>query len=145
MSAITFLGLMERAGKLEIGEGSCGTAVRAGKAKLLLTASDASPSLLTKARRLAGGYRIPLICLPFTKEQLGDALGLGLAGMLASTDTGMAAAFASKLEAQFPGLCQEELASLHHAADRAAQRRREESRHRRNRRKKTSGGGRKNV
>ena len=44
--AIGLIGLMRRAGAIEIGEDNSGTAVSAGKAKLLLTAADVSENAL---------------------------------------------------------------------------------------------------
>ena len=132
MSAITFLGLMEKAGRLEVGEETCASVVRAGKSKLLLTASDASDGLVSKARRLSTGYNVPIISLPFTKVELGNALGRRMAGIIVSTDAGMSAAFASKLETEFPGTCTEQLGELQKQAQRMAQRRKEAERHRSN-------------
>ena len=44
-----FLGLMRRAGKLSAGEEGVRQSVRAGKAKLILLASDASPNAQKRA------------------------------------------------------------------------------------------------
>ena len=49
--AIGLIGLMRRAGAIEIGEDNSGSAVSAGKAKLLLTAADASENALRHAER----------------------------------------------------------------------------------------------
>ena len=47
--ALGFLGLMRRAGKLSAGEEGVRQSVRAGKAKLILLASDASPNAQKRA------------------------------------------------------------------------------------------------
>ena len=47
--AIGLIGLMRRAGAIEIGEDNSGSAVSTGKAKLLLTAADASENALLHA------------------------------------------------------------------------------------------------
>ena len=50
---LRFLGLMRRAGKLSVGEEGTGQAARAGKAKLILLASDASPNACDRAEGFA--------------------------------------------------------------------------------------------
>ena len=56
--AIGLIGLMRRAGAIEIGEDNSGSAVSAGKAKLLLTAADASENALRHAERFTQGRRV---------------------------------------------------------------------------------------
>ena len=132
MSCLTFLGLAVRAGCLEVGEDACTSLIRAGKAKLLLTASDVSDRLAFKVRKVCSGYNVPHIALPFTKDELGLAIGRSTAGVAAVSDIGMAAAFAQKLEAQVPGTCAQQLSILVAKRDRAEQRRKESKRHKEN-------------
>ena len=72
---LKFLGLMRRASALQAGENNAGEAVRGGKAKLLLLASDASENAKRRAESFVGGRSCLLLALPFTKAELGGALG----------------------------------------------------------------------
>ena len=95
---LSFLGLMRRANALQAGENNTGEAVRAGKAKLLLLASDASDNARKRAESFVGGRRCLLLPLPFTKEELGGALGYGPCAMAAVTDLGFANALIKRLK-----------------------------------------------
>ena len=64
--AIGLIGLMRRAGAIEIGEDNSGSAVSAGKAKLLLTAADASENALRHAERFTQGRRVITVPLHYT-------------------------------------------------------------------------------
>ncbi len=121
MSTLTFLGLCLKAGRLEIGEESCGAAARAKKARLVLSASDAAHGSLMRAENFAETARCPYAVLPFTKEELGAAVGRGTPGLLAVTDFGLAAAFLEKLSAECPGRYEEQTETARVAAERALQ------------------------
>ncbi len=94
---LKFLGLMRRANALQSGENNAGEAVRGGKGKLLLLASDASPNARKRAEGYTGGRSCLLLELPFTKEELGGALGQGDCSMAAVTDLGFANALVKRL------------------------------------------------
>lgn len=87
---LSFLGLMRRAGALPLGETNTGAAVRDGKARLLLLASDASENAQSRAESFARGRSVLTVPLPFTKAELADALGVGGCAMMAATDIGFA-------------------------------------------------------
>ena len=72
--AIGLIGLMRRAGAIEIGEDNSGSAVSAGKAKLLLTAADASENALRHAERFTQGRRVITVPLHYTRDELGKRL-----------------------------------------------------------------------
>ena len=93
MSALTFLGLAKRAGRLESGDDAVNMTARAGKAKLILTASDAGRSSALRAKNSAEAAKCPVAAVPFTKEELGAALGRDTVGVAALTDVGLAHAF----------------------------------------------------
>jgi ribosomal protein L7Ae-like RNA K-turn-binding protein len=95
---LKLLGLMRRANALQAGENNTGEAVRAGKAKLLLLASDASDNARKRAESFVGGRSCLLLPLPFTKEELGEALGYGPCAMSAVTDLGFANALIKRLQ-----------------------------------------------
>ncbi len=128
MSAITFLGLARRAGRLEYGEDTCGMAARAGKAKVILTASDAGHTAVTRAGNFAAAAKCPHVPLPYSKSELGAALGRESVGVAALTDIGFAAAFLEKLSAETGGYAAE-AAALREDARRAGERRKERERH----------------
>jgi len=131
-AALMFLGLTAKAGHLTIGEDSCGIVARAKKAKLLLTASDASDNSRTRARNYADASHCPCVTLPYTKFDLGSMVGRGSPGMLAITDINMADAFMKKLAAENPGQFTEECGQLDYAAQRALQRKKEAKKHQEN-------------
>lgn len=96
------LGLMKRANALQVGEENTGRAVRAGKAKLILIASNASDNARKRAEGFLAGRSEIKVDLPFSKEDLSDALGTGLCALLCITDSGFADAFVSRISAYKP-------------------------------------------
>ena len=95
--ALKLLGLMRRAGAIALGEIDTGTAAKAGKAKLLLLAADASDNALGRAEGYAHGRGIPLVRLPFMKDEMSRSVGKGCA-MAAVCDAGFADALMKLLE-----------------------------------------------
>ena len=100
--ALKLLGLMRPAGAIEIGADRAVDAVRAGKARALLLASDTSETALRKAGYALEGRSALDLKLPFTREELSEALGVGDCTMAAITDMGFAAAFVKLLAAEDP-------------------------------------------
>lgn len=118
---LDLLGLMRKAGAIQIGEMNSGAACRDGKAKLLVLAKDASDNAVRRAESFVFGRRTLLITLPYTKDELAEKLGSGVCAMAAITDLGFANAFVSKLSAQFPGQYEDVAMALtrkHEKADR---------------------------
>ena len=72
--ALRLLGLARRARLLQIGEEPVGIACRSGKAKLLLVAKDAGDHTFRRARSFVSGSKCPYVCVPYTKDELGDGL-----------------------------------------------------------------------
>ncbi|MCR5665122.1 MAG: 50S ribosomal protein L7 [Oscillospiraceae bacterium] len=99
---LNLLGLMRKAGAIQIGEDNSGTAVHGGKAKLLLLAADASDNARRRAEGFVNGRRTQLIELPFDKEELSQRLGSGSFAMAAVTDLGFAQALMQLLEGLEP-------------------------------------------
>ena len=93
---LRFLGLMRRAGKLSVGEEGTGQAVRAGKAELILLASDASENARDRAESFAGRAEVPLLRLHADKASLASALGVAGGAMAAVCDRGFAHALLEK-------------------------------------------------
>ena len=100
--ALKLLGLMRPAGAIEIGTDRAAEAAAAGKVRVLLLASDASETAARKAAFALEGKRALDLKLPFTREELSDALGVGDCTMAAITDIGFAEAFVKLLAADDP-------------------------------------------
>ena len=95
--ALGFLGLMRRAGKLQAGEEGVRRAVHAGKAKLVLLASDASENAQKRGEGFARQAGVPLLRLDADKAELSLALGVQGGAMFAVCDAGFAGALRKKL------------------------------------------------
>ena len=93
---LRFLGLMRRAGKLSVGEEGTGQAARAGKAKLILLASDASDNARDRAEGFARRGGAALVRLRADKATLASALGVAGVAMAAVCDAGFARALLEK-------------------------------------------------
>ena len=65
--AAQYLGLARKGGMLAVGEEGSGTAIAAGKGRLLMLAADASPNAQKRAAGFLYGHRAPLQTLPWTK------------------------------------------------------------------------------
>lgn len=85
----SMLGIGRKAGKVCGGEFAAEEAVKAGKACLVVLASDASANTKKKFHNMCDYRGIP--CLEYgTKEEIGHAVGLEFRAMLAVTDEGIA-------------------------------------------------------
>ena len=117
------LGLAKRAGRAELGEDGLSGAAAAGKARLVLLASDAAENSVRRARNFTEGSHAVVLSVPFTKEELGTACGRGSCAMLAITESGLALSAAEKLAAAFPGKYDEAVQALQAKDERIRQRR----------------------
>ena len=95
--ALNYLGLARKSGGMETGEDNSAGLVKAGKARLLIVASDTSDG----AKRRAEGYvfetNTVLVEVPFTKEEISSISGKSGCSMAAITDLGLATAFLKAL------------------------------------------------
>ena len=114
---------MRRAGKIEIGETGTGAAVRAGRARLLLLAADASENARKRAEGYLYGRRALLVPLPYTKSELSELLGKSGCSMAACTDFGLSAAFLAALAEAAPEEYGPLSLEMGRRADKAARRR----------------------
>ena len=96
-SALSLLGLALRGGNLAVGEEPVAEACKTGRAKLVLTAGDASLNTVERAQRWAQNGNVLRLPVPWDKETLGGALGRSVCAMAALTDQGLAAALFRKL------------------------------------------------
>ncbi len=91
--ALNLLGLMRKANAVQIGETDTGAAARAQTARLVVLASDASSNAQSRAKGFVHGRDIPLITLPFTKQEISESVGKSGCSMAAICDLGFADAF----------------------------------------------------
>ena len=129
--ALRLLGLARRARLLQIGEEPVGIACRSGKAKPLLVAKDAGDHTFRRARSFVSGSKCPYVCVPYTKDELGDGLGCNACALCAILDAPFAKAFLEDL----PELAQQHeeiLQELTRQTARVQKRRQEEKAHRKN-------------
>ena len=127
--ALCLLGLARKARRLEIGEEPVGIACRSGKARLLLVARDAGDHTFRRARSFVSGSKCPYVCVPFTKDELGDGLGCNACALGAVLDPAVAKSF---LEALGEEGHEEILAQLTVQTQRMQKRRQEAEAHRKN-------------
>lgn len=97
-NAINYLSLARKAGRIEVGEEPVGACTRSGHARLVLVAGDAPENTLRRARNFVAGTDQQLAILPFTKDEMGAALGRTSVALAAMTDPAMALAFLQALE-----------------------------------------------
>ena len=137
--ALNHLSLARKAGRIELGEEPVGAAARAKKARLILVASDAGDHSWRRAKSFVTGTEQLCMKVPFTKDQLGEAIGRTSLAMAAFTDPAMALAFVKALGD--PDKYKEALESLDRRTKRIRQRQQEEKNHQRNLRQGRKNGG----
>ena len=98
--ALNYMGLARRGGRIELGEEPCGAAARAGHAKLIVVAADASPHTWRRAKSYTAGTDQQCVKVPFSKDELGEAIGRTSLAMAAFTDPALALAFVKALDGQ---------------------------------------------
>ena len=128
--ALNYLGLARRGGRLVYGEETVGSACRAGHVRLLILASDTAPGTFRRANSYIQGKNIPMRLLPFTKDQLGAAIGCSSCAIAALTDVALAQAFIQALGE--PERDEVLLAELSKRVERVQKRRQEEKAHQKN-------------
>lgn len=131
---LNLLGLMRKANAIAVGETNTGGAVRAGKAKLLLLASDASDNARSRARGFTHGRDVVTVTLPFTKDEIAAHVGVSGCAMAAITDIGFANAFMKSLAAAVPEGYDESAAEIQRRFERADRRKKEAAAHEKNKR-----------
>ena len=128
--ALSLLALARKGGIAELGEEPVGGAARGGKAYVILVAQDASDHTWRRAKSFAAGTEQQCVRLPWTKDQLGAAIGRDTLAIAAITDVQMALALVAALpqeESNKPAL-----EVLTAKAAKARQRQQEAKAHRRN-------------
>ncbi|MCL2562781.1 MAG: hypothetical protein FWE08_01920 [Oscillospiraceae bacterium] len=96
-SKLGLVGLAWKAGKLAAGDAAVSDAVAEKRVRLICTASDASERVLERARYMPDRCNGLYAETPFTRMELGAALGLQECGIIAFLDAGFAWSFSKKL------------------------------------------------
>ena len=130
---LNYLALARKAGYAELGEEPVGGAARAGKAYVIVVASDAGDHTWRRAQSFVAGSEQICMKVPYTKDQLGEAIGRTALAMAAFTDPAMALAFVKALGD--PAKYKDILDSLDKKATRIRQRQKEALAHEKNVRK----------
>ena len=130
--ALNYLSLARKAGRIELGEEPVGAASRAKKARLVLVASDAGDHSWRRAKSFVAGTDQLCMKVPFTKDQLGQAVGRTALALAAFTDPALALAFVKALGQ--PDRYKAELESLEKRTTRIQKRQQEAKAHERNKR-----------
>ena len=131
---LNLLGLIRKANAIAVGETNTGGAVRAGKAKLLLLAADASDNARSRVRGFTHGRDIVTVTLPFTKDEIAAHVGVSGCAMAAITDIGFANAFMKSLAAAVPDGYDESAAEIQRRFEKADRRKKEAAAHEKNKR-----------
>ena len=95
--ALNYLSLARKAGLAELGEEPVGDISRAGKAYLIMVASDASDHTWRRAKSFAAGTQQQCIRMPYTKDEIGFAIGRQELAIAAITDPALALALVEAL------------------------------------------------
>lgn len=128
--ALNYMALARKAGLIELGEEPVGAAARAQHARLVVVASDASDHTWRRAKSYVAGTSQECISVPFTKDEMGLAVGRQSLAIAAFTDPAMALAFVKALGD--PEKYNEALENLDKRTKRLRQHRAEEKAHQRN-------------
>ena len=95
--ALNYLALARKGGMAELGEEPVGGAARAGKAYVIVVASDAGDHTWRRAKAFAAGTDQQAVRLPYTKDEVGMAIGRTALAIAAITDVSMALALVASL------------------------------------------------
>lgn len=125
---LQYLALARKGGMAELGEEPVGGAARAGKAYLIVVASDAGDHTWRRAKAFAAGTDQQTVRLPYTKDEMGFAIGRTALAIAAITDVSMALAMAASL----PQPSEEVVQVLKAKAEKAKKRKAEAKAHQKN-------------
>ena len=130
--ALNYMALARKAGRIELGEEPVGGAARGGKAYLIAVAMDAGDHTWRRAKSFVAGTKQVAVKIPFSKDDMGMAIGRTSLAIAAFTDPAMALAFLKTLPQQEK--YSEELEALESRTQRVRQRQQEAKAHEKNKR-----------
>ena len=128
--ALNYLALARKGGRAELGEEPAGGAARAGKAYAILVASDAGDHTWRRAKAFAAGTDQQAVKLPYTKDEMGMAIGRQSLAIAAITDVQLALALVQSLPE--PEKYKEAVANLTEKAAKLKKRQQEAKAHQKN-------------
>ena len=128
--ALNYMALARKAGRIELGEEPVGAVARDHVARLVVVASDAGDHTWRRAKSFVAGTEQLCMKVPFSKDQLGQAVGRTSLALAAFTDPALALAFVKALEKPDAAMV-EKLEAL---SQRIQQRQKEAKAHKRNQR-----------
>ena len=129
---LSLLGLALRGNHLVVGEEPVEAVARARDARVLLLASDAADNTRRRVEHFADAGQCIWLRVPFTKEEIGRAVGRSSAAIVAVTDIGLANAVVHRLAELDPKRYEESAKRMEIKAQRAAQRKAEQLAHEKN-------------
>ena len=132
LNILSLLGLSLRGGRLAVGEEPVEAVARARDARVLLLAADAAEGTRRRCEHFAQAGDCLWLQLPFTKAELGRALGRTAVAIAAVTDVGLAAALLHRLAELDPEQYADAADRMDVKARRAAERRAEQAAHEKN-------------
>lgn len=132
LNILSLLGLSLRGGRLAVGEEPVEAVARARDARVLLLASDAAEGTRRRCEHFARAGDCLWLQVPFTKAELGRALGRTAVAITAVTDVGLAAALLHRLAELDPAQYRDAADRMDVKARRAAERRAEQAAHEKN-------------
>ena len=132
LNILSLLGLSLRGGRLAVGEEPVEAVARARDARVLLLASDAAEGTRRRCEHFAAHGDCMWLQIPFTKAELGRALGRTSVAIAAVTDVGLAAALLHRLAELDPEQYADAADRMDVKARRAAERRAEQAAHEKN-------------
>ena len=130
--ALNYLALARKSSRVELGEEPAGAAARAQKARLIIVANDATDHTWRRAQSFVSGTEQICLQVPYSKDQLGQAIGRTALALAAFTDPALALAFVKALGQ--PDRYKAELESLDKRTKRIQKRQQEAKAHERNKR-----------
>ena len=95
--ALNYMALARKGGRIELGEEPVGAAARAQHARLVVVAADASDHTWRRALSFVAGTTQQCVRTPFSKDELGLAIGRTSLAIAAFTDPALALAFLKAL------------------------------------------------
>ena len=95
--ALNYLSLARKGGLAELGEEPVGDLSRTGRAYVIAVASDASDHTWRRAKAYDAGTEQQCLRLPFTKEEMGEAVGRESLAIAAISDAPLALALVQSL------------------------------------------------
>ena len=131
-NTLHLLGIAQKAGRLEVGEEPVGAAARARQARVILLACDAAANTARRAGHFGEAGNVLWLTVPYTKSELGGAVGRASCAMLALTDAGLAASLVKKLAAADPERYGPAYEQLGKKAEKVLRRQQEQRRHEKN-------------